>query len=264
MAFFIAEIGINHGGSIDKALRLIDEAALSGCNSVKFQTYTTENRVGIDSPIFEILKSCELDYASFEKLDAHAKEQGLEFFSTAFDEDAVEVLNSLGVKYHKAASFDLVNSILLKKMASSGKNVLVSTGMGTLDDLNKVDRIFQKSDSDLIFLHCVSSYPLKESDANLKQISTIKYSFPHRKVGYSDHTPDIKVPLYAVCLGAEVIEKHFMLKEDFDCVDAPVSIDFEKMKTLIKKSQELTSILGNPDVEELPSENSARIYRRFS
>ena len=149
-------------------------------------------------------------------------------------------------------------------MAKSGQTVLVSTGMGSLEELKVVDRAFEAIGGNLSFLHCVSSYPLNEFDANLKQISTMKEQFPHRVIGYSDHTPDIKVPLYAVCLGAQIIEKHFMIGGDDECVDAPVSIDREQMTSLIEKSKELTSILGDPAVKELSAENSAKIYRRYS
>ena len=231
--YVIAEIGINHGGSIEAAKRLISSAAKSGVDAVKFQTYITEKRVLNDSPIFNILKQCELPFEAFKYLKDYTNQYEIEFFSTPFDEESVDYLISIGCDLYKVASFDIVNHKLLSKIASTKKSVIMSTGMSNLSEIEQAYDILKSKTDNIAILHCISAYPTKEDDANLAAIYRLKEKFDCI-VGQSDHTNNIVVPLYAIAAGAQIIEKHYKIDQNMDCVDAPVSITEIQMENLIK------------------------------
>lgn len=260
--FTIAEIGINHNGEIDQALRLIDAAHRSGADSVKFQTYVTEKRVKKDSEIFQILKNCELSYYDFEKLKKHADDLGIAFFSTPFDEESVDFLESLDVPFYKIASFDIVNRRLLRKVKEQNKPVIISTGMSNLKEVSSALKIFDNK-SPVTLLHCVSAYPTLEKDSNIASIDILRNRFEN-VVGQSDHTPGIKTSLYSFLRGAQVLEKHFKLDENFKCVDFPVSITESQMSSLVEKLREADLILGEGEFKASEAEDDTLKYRRFS
>lgn len=260
--YTIAEIGINHGGSLDKALKLIDSAAKTGVNSVKFQTYITEKRVSKDSSIFDILKSCELKMSDFELLKKHSNSCGLDFFSTPFDDESVDCLLALDIPFFKVASFDTVNHSLLKKLSEQKTPVIMSTGMSNLDEVKKALDILG-NDIMVTLLHCVSSYPTLEVDANLSVIDFLKENF-ECVVGQSDHTPDIKTSLYAFLRGAQVLEKHFKIDDNFECIDGSVSITETQMKRLVENLYEADRILGDNSFCATDAEKETLKYRRFS
>jgi len=260
--YTIAEIGINHGGSLDKAFKLIDSAARAGVDSVKFQTYITEKRVSKDSPIFDILKSCELKMSDFELLKKHSNNYGLDFFSTPFDDESVECLSSLDVPFYKVASFDIVNHKLLKKLSEQKKSVIMSTGMSNFNEVKTALDILG-NDVSVTLLHCISAYPTLEIDSNLSVIDFLKCNFDC-VIGQSDHTPNTKTALYAFLRGAQVLEKHFKINDDFECVDAPVSITEHQMKDLVKNLHEADQILGNNLLDITTAEKETLKYRRFS
>lgn len=257
--YTIAEIGINHNGKVDQALRLIDAAHRSGADSVKFQTYVTEKRVKKDSEIFQILKNCELSYYDFDKLKKHADDLGITFFSTPFDEESVEFLDSINVPFYKIASFDIVNHRLLRKISKKNKTTIFSTGMSNLDEVKKAYNIVGSSNS--VILHCVSAYPTKEKNANLGSIDVLKNSFDCI-IGQSDHTPDIRIPVFSFLKGAQILEKHFKIEET--CVDSPVSIDEVQMKNMIRQLREADEIIGEAKLEIRETEQAAKIYRRHT
>ena len=143
--FTIAEIGINHGGDINIAKQLIDSAVKAGADAVKFQTYLTEKRVPKDSPIFTILKNCELPFEAFKELKEYSDKKGIIFFSTPFDEESVDYLESINIKLYKIASFDVVNNVLLKKIAATGKPVILSVGMSNIDEIKNAVKILKES-----------------------------------------------------------------------------------------------------------------------
>lgn len=260
--YTIAEIGINHGGSLDNALKLIDSAAKTGVNSVKFQTYITEKRVSKDSSIFDILKSCELKMSDFELLKKHSNSYGLDFFSTPFDDESVDCLLELDIPFFKVASFDTVNHRLLKKLSEQKKPVIMSTGMSNLDEVKKALDILG-NDVMVTLLHCVSAYPTLEVDANLSVIDFLKDNF-ECVVGQSDHTPDIKTALYAFLRGAQVLEKHFKIDDSFECIDGAVSITEIQMKSLVENLYEADQILGDNSFCATSAEKETLKYRRFS
>ncbi|HHT9108059.1 MAG TPA: N-acetylneuraminate synthase family protein [Candidatus Wunengus sp. YC64] len=261
--YVIAEIGLNHGGSIDTAKRLIDSAARTGVDAVKFQTYLTEKRVPKNSPIFDILKKCELPFEAFKELKDYTETYNIEFFSTPFDEESVDFLESINCALYKVASFDVVNYKLLSKIADTKKTIIMSVGMANLSEIEEAFKILNNKTKKLAILHCISAYPTKEEDANLAVIYTLKEKFDC-VIGQSDHTSDIIVPLYAVAAGAQVIEKHYKINEDMDCVDAPVSITEEQMKKLIEEIKRLDKILGETEPHMRKVEKGCGILRRHS
>jgi len=262
--YVIAEIGINHGGDLDVAKRLIDSASKTGCDAVKFQTYKTELRAPKgNQEIFDILKKCELPFSDFEVLKKHSQGYGLDFFSTPFDDESVDYLESINTDLYKVASFDIVNKALLRKIATTGKPVIMSVGMSNLSEIEAAYDIFGEANN-LSLLHCVSAYPTNEADANLAAISVLKTKFPNAVIGQSDHTSGIKVPLYAVALGAQVIEKHYRIDGDMYCIDAPVSISEEQMTELVRQVRELEVILGEGQVTVTDPEKATLPFRRFS
>ena len=165
--FFISEIGINHGGNFNTALKMVKVSKKIGFSAVKFQTYTTERRVKKNSPIFEILKKCELSYEEFAEIKKYCDKQKIIFFSTPFDLGAVHFLNKIQVNLFKIASFDISNLELIRAVKKTNKPCIISTGMANKKEIDKVYKLFSKNIKNLILLHCVSSYPCKEEDSFL-------------------------------------------------------------------------------------------------
>ena len=236
--FLIAEAGINHNGNLKSALKLVDVASKNGADAIKFQTYITEKRIKKKySKIFDILKKCELSYKEFEIINNYCKKKKIIFFSTPFDKEAVDFLESLKVKIYKVASFDINNFELINKIIKTKKPTIVSTGMAKLEEIRKVYLSFLKWDIELALLHCVSSYPNKDINSYLSNIGFLKKKF-NCHIGISDHTNDIKIPIYANLLGANIVEKHLKINEGHKCVDSPVSItglQFKELKDEISK-----------------------------
>ncbi len=259
--YVIAEAGINHGGDIEVAKRLIESAARTGCDAIKFQTYITEKRTPKDSPIFDILKKCELPFEAFKELKDFSKTKDIEFFSTPFDNESVDYLNEIGCDLYKVASFDVPNLKFLEKVASKSKPVILSVGMSNLAEVSEAYKTLKSNTNKIALLHCISAYPTQEKDANLLAVKTLQQEFDC-VIGHSDHTTGIKVPLYAAAMGAQVIEKHFMIDENMDCVDKPVSITEKQMTTLVKELRELEAIMGNGEVALTPAQEGTIQFRR--
>jgi sialic acid synthase SpsE len=260
--YIIAEIGINHRGDINVAKQLIDSAVRSGVDAVKFQTYITEQRApkGNDE-VFKILKDLELPFEAFKELKDYAKQYDVDFFSTPFDKESVEYLESIGTDLYKIASFDIVNHQLLREVAKTGKPVIMSVGMSNLDEIEDAYKILKEGTDSIAILHCISSYPTIEKDSNLSNIYKIQERYDCI-IGQSDHTSDIKVPIYAAAAGAQILEKHFKIDEEFECIDSPVSITEVQMKGLIEEVRSLEKIFGNESFGIRKSEEGAKIFRR--
>ena len=262
--FVIAELGINHNGNIHLAKKLISSAARAGVNAVKFQTYITEKRVKKKSPIFEILKKCELKFSEFELLKKYSEAKGVEFMSTPFDLESFKFLDQIKVSKIKIASFDTVNLDFLKKISSYNKEFIMSVGMSKLDEIKRAYNILRKNKKNKVsLLHCVSSYPTKEEDANLECLHTLRNIF-NCEVGQSDHTNDIFVPMCAVAMGAKIIEKHFMINKSMKCVDKPVSITEVQMKNLVNNIKRFENALGSNFFGVRKAEKNTKIFRRYS
>ena len=159
--FIIAEIGINHNGDIEIAKKMIKSAARAGVDAVKFQTYITEKRVPSDSPIFNILKKCELSFDSFRILKKYSEDHNVIFFSTPFDLESIQFLESINVRMYKVASFDIINHEILKNISKTKKPVILSVGMSNLKEIEAAYNIL-KPNNKLALLHCISSYPTME------------------------------------------------------------------------------------------------------
>ncbi len=260
--YFIAEIGINHGGDIEKAQRLIESASRTGVDAVKFQTYITENRAPKgNQAIFDILKKCELPFDAFRTLRDCATAHGVEFFSTPFDRESVEYLDSLDVNLFKVASFDVVNLPLLRDLAKTGKPIVMSVGMADRQEIDRAYRTLREGTKNIALLHCISSYPLEERQACLSAIYELQDSYDC-VIGYSDHTPEIAVPLMAAAAGAQVIEKHFRINEEMDCIDAPVSVTETQMKKLVEETRRLEAVFGEAMLGVREAEKGTVAFRR--
>lgn len=261
--FVVAEVGINHGGNVETAKRLIEAAAKSGAEAVKFQTYRTEKRVARGSPIFDILKKCELGEAAHRELARTARDAGITFFSTPFDPESVELLESLDVPAYKIASFDIVNLSLIRSAAAKGRPLIVSRGMASVAEIDRAIAVMETARATYVLLHCVSAYPLKPEDANLRIIATLKrrYACP---VGYSDHTIGVEVPVLAVAAGACAIEKHFTLDRNTPGPDHALSADPKGLATMVERIRALEPILGLGEIRRLEAEQAIVPYRRPS
>lgn len=260
--YVIAEIGINHGGDIDIAKKLIDSAALAGVDAVKFQTYLTEKRAPEGNKvIFDILKKCELPFEAFKELQSYTAQYNIDFFSTVFDEESLNYLESINCNLYKIPSFDVVNLKLLEKISRTSKPVIMSCGMSTLEEIKSAYGILRKGTDKVTLLHCVSAYPNKNEDANLASIYSLKENFDC-VIGYSDHTDGILAPVYAVAAGAQVIENHYKIDDNMDCVDAPISISEAQMKEMIAEIRQVETMLGSEQLGIREPEKDIVVFRR--
>lgn len=260
--YVVAEIGINHCGNFQLAQKMISSAKKAGADAVKFQTYITEKRMGKNSPAYKILKECELPFDAFAKLKNYSKSINIDFFSTPFDEASAAYLRKIKCDMYKIASFDVTNLKLIEAIASAKKPVIMSVGMSTINQIKKAYKKIRKHTKKIAILNCVSAYPTKEGDANLSAIFHLKNEFDC-VIGQSDHTNGIRVPLYAVASGAQIIEKHFMINHKTKCPDSIVSITEKEMEKMICEIRRIEKILGNDFLGIREFEKPALIFRRI-
>jgi sialic acid synthase SpsE len=278
--FIIAEIGVNHNGSLDLALELVEAVAASGANAAKFQTFradaiTTRNTemvayqrrsVGVIDQ-HEMLRSLELSVRDHEAIAAHCANLGIEFISTAFDSESLDLLCRLGVKRLKVASGELTNGPLLRDCAARGLPIVLSTGMATLDEVRDACAMVSAAQAarppassnipPLVVLHCTSAYPAPPADVNLMAMSTMATSLG-LPVGYSDHTQGILVPPIAVAMGATMIEKHVTLDRSMPGPDHAASIEPVELRAMIEAIGTAEALLGDGEKAPRPSELEAR------
>jgi N-acetylneuraminate synthase/N,N'-diacetyllegionaminate synthase len=266
--FIIAEAGVNHGGDLALAHRLVDAAATAGVDAVKFQTFTAERLAIQAAPKaayqlhttdagesqLDMLRQLELGREAHGELMAHCRRRGVLFMSSPFDEDSADFLDALGVIVFKVPSGELTNLSLLAHMARKGKPLIVSTGMSRLDEVERaVQAIRGVGNRQLVLLHCVSNYPAEPADVNLRAMQTMRASFGV-PIGYSDHTNGTEVALAAVALGACVLEKHFTLDRDLPGPDQRASLEPEELAALVRGVRLVESALGHGRKEPAPSE----------
>lgn len=266
----IAEAGVNHNGSIELAKKLIKEASIAGADVVKFQTFKAETLVSksakkanyqkastdAEESQFDMLKKLELDYAIHEELMQYSNEQGIKFLSSAFDLESIDLLNELGIDIFKIPSGEITNLPYLRKIAQTGKQIILSTGMSTISDIEAALEVLrQNGATDIIVLHCNTEYPTPMEDVNLLAMNTIQNTFKVR-VGYSDHTAGIEVPIAAVALGAEVIEKHFTLDKTMEGPDHKASLEPKELKAMVDAIRNIHAALG--DGLKRPSESEIK------
>lgn len=260
--FVIAEVGINHNGNMETAKELIDKAAGAGASAVKIQTYITEKRVPADSPIFDLLKKCELSFDQQKELMDYAVQKQILIFSTPFDNESVDFLVSVDVPCFKVASFDIVNTVLLEYVAAQGKPVIASRGMASKKEIDAAVDIFRAHKTPFALLHCISAYPVpSSSDLHLSTIGALyrKYNCP---VGFSDHSQGIEASIIACAAGASVIEKHFVLSGDESAPDYGVSINPEQFARMVKDIRHTSVMLGKPLWGSVDAEAEILQYRR--
>ena len=259
----IAEAGVNHNGSLELAKRLVDEAASAGVDLIKFQTFRADKLVSrtarqaeyqrhnmgtsAEDTQYAMLKRLELSLEQHEELVAHCHAKGIRFFSTAFDLDCIDYLHSLNLGLWKVPSGEITNYPYLKKIARYGEPVILSTGMCELSDIEAALQVLLSNGvrkEQITILHCNTEYPTPMKDVNLKAMLEIGRTFGV-KVGYSDHTIGIEVPIAAVALGATVIEKHFTLNKAMEGPDHKASLEPEELRAMVKAIRNIEQALGD-------------------
>ena len=255
--FIIAEIGNNHEGSFNVACKLIEKAKKAGVDAVKFQTFDTKKYVNQnDVERFKRLKKFELTKEEFFKLSLIAKNNNLKFISTPFDINSAIFLNNI-VDCFKISSGDNNYYQLIEKVLKFKKNTIISTGLLNFKDMSNLYKFIKKlkfNNSKIAFLHCVSSYPVEDKEANLLSISFLKKKFPFT-IGYSDHTLGINAAIAASVLGAKIIEKHFTLDNNYSKFrDHQLSLNPINMKYLVESIRSIESMMGKEQKVVQPSE----------
>lgn len=257
----IAEAGVNHNGDIDIAKKLIDVAAESGADIVKFQTFKSENCVSKNAQKAEyqlqttnkqesqldMIKKLELDLETHNILISYCKQKNIEFLSTPFDLESVDLLHNLGLKIFKIPSGEITNLPYLRKISKYNKQVILSTGMANLGEIESAIAVLVDSGTkreNITLLQCNTEYPTPFTDVNLKAMKSLKKAF-RLPVGYSDHTPGIAIPLAAVGMGAKVIEKHFTLDKNMEGPDHKASLEPCELKAMVQGIREIELALGD-------------------
>ncbi len=274
--YVIAELSANHSGSLDIALKSIEEAKKHGADAIKIQTYTADSMT-LDCnkddffikegtwkgyKLYDLYKKASTPYSWHKYLFEFAREIGITIFSTPFDEGAVDLLEDLQVPAFKIASFEIIDLPLIKYVASKGKPILISTGMASLEEISDAIKVAKKyGNGEILLFHCVSNYPAATSDANIKMIKVLKEKFKV-EVGLSDHTLNNTAALAAVSLGAVAIEKHFILNKNQDGPDSSFSIDPEQLRSLKLNSKECWQALGSGGFDRPSSESQNKVFRR--
>ncbi|MFJ6264934.1 pseudaminic acid synthase [Lysinibacillus xylanilyticus] len=277
--FIIAEMSGNHNQSLERALKIVEAAAEMGAHALKIQTYTADTlTLDVDSPDFIIndmeslwknKKLYNLYNEAYTPWEWHkpifdrAKELGMIAFSTPFDETAVDFLEELDVPLYKIASFENTDLPLIKKVASTGKPMIVSTGMATLAELDELVRTAKEAGcKDLVLLKCTSTYPATPENTNILTIPHMKQLFEDVQIGLSDHTLGIGVAVASVALGATVIEKHFTLDRADGGVDAAFSMEPTEMKALVGETERAWLALGKVTYGPTEKEKKSLKFRR--
>jgi len=269
--FVIAEIGLNHNGSLERALEMVDAAAAAGVSAVKLQTLQAAALVAPSCPapahvqaesLSDFFSTFELGEAAHEAVAERARQHGLTFLSTPFSLESVDLLQRVGVDAFKIASGDLTWDGLIERVAATGKPLLISTGMSTLNEISHaVTTARLAGAAEIALLHCVSAYPTPRGSENLRAIETLARSFAV-PVGLSDHGDDtFGVPLAVAC-GASVYERHFMLEGDVDAIDGPVSSTASEFASLIHIAARTREALGNGIKECTTAEAPNRVPSR--
>ncbi len=278
----IAEAGVNHNGSLETAKQLIDVAVEAGCDIVKFQTFKAANLVSaaavkadyqihnldanLDNSQLNMLKKLELTYQDHIVLIDHCKKHKIKFLSTAFDLESIDMLDSFGADIWKIPSGEITNLPYLEKIGSLKKEVILSTGMCTMDEIEEAIEVLVENGTvkkGLTILHCNTEYPTPMKDVNLKAMIKIGEKL-HVNIGYSDHTLGIEVPIAAVALGATVIEKHFTLSRNLEGPDHKASLEPLELKAMVKCIRNIEQALGEGEKKPSASEIKNIVVARKS
>lgn len=259
--FIIAEAGVNHNGSLELAKKLINAAVDAGADAVKFQTFKADKLVSksaqkaeyqkqTTSPAesqYAMIKKLELDENAHRELVRYCREKQIMFLSTPFDHDSIELLNNLGMPIFKIPSGEITNLPYLRRIGFLGKEVILSTGMADLGEIEDALDILTQAGvpkGKITVLHATTEYPCPIDEVNLRAMQTIRTAFGV-KVGYSDHTQGIEVPIAAVAMGACVIEKHFTLDRTMEGPDHKASLEPKELKEMVQAIRRISQALGN-------------------
>jgi sialic acid synthase SpsE len=267
--FIIAEAGSNHDKNLEKALRLVDAAADAGCDAVKFQTFSgTDIAAGGNgdhvmlpdefsrwgSTLQELYANCALPTEFHKPLFDRSQERGIQFISSPFCEQSVDLLVELGTTAIKIASFELVHLPLIRHAANSGLPLIISTGMAGMGDIERaLEAVSLGGGTDVILLHCGSNYPLGAASAHLAAMETLRMNFGI-PVGYSDHTLGLSVPIAAAALGANAFEKHFTLEERGKGPDHDFALTEKELANMVSQMREAALAVGKPHKRRQPEE----------
>lgn len=277
----IAEAGVNHNGDLDLAMQLIDAAAQAGADYVKFQTFKAENLV---SPLakkalyqtknsakegnqFEMLKQLEISDEWYSKMISRCIEKGVKFLSTGFDQESIDFLSNLNIPFFKIPSGEITNKPFLKHIAKYNKDIILSTGMSNIEEIRNAITVFESEGirkERITVLHCTTEYPTPMNEVNLFAMQHIAKELGV-KIGYSDHTLGIEVPIAAVALGATIIEKHFTMNRNLSGPDHAASLEPNELKSMISCIRNIeVAISGNGIKEPSTSELKNIIVARKS
>ena len=278
----IAEAGVNHNGSLELALALIDAAAEAGADIVKFQTFTAEALATAATPLAKyqqktlsqsgsqlaMLKKLELTEEMHIKLQKHCKAKNIRFLSTPFNTSALHMLCSLGIDIFKISSGDLTNKPFLRQIGQCNGTVILSTGMSTLEEVSAAIETLTlagTAQEQIYLLHCTTEYPTPFTEVNLRALHTLQQHFPLvAGVGYSDHTLGTEVAIAAVALGARIIEKHFTLDKSLEGPDHKASVEPHELNYLCSSIRHIEQALGTGEKKPTPSEARNIIAARKS
>ncbi|MGA1823492.1 MAG: N-acetylneuraminate synthase [bacterium] len=278
--FIIAEAGVNHNGNLETAKAMIDAAVRSGADAIKFQTFTAEkvmsrfapkaeyqkNTTASDESQLEMVKKLELTIDAHKELIAYCGQKDIHFLSTPFDLDSIDMLNDLNLTIFKVPSGEITNLPYLRKVGRLQKHILLSTGISEMSEIkNALEVLVDNGTSfdDITVLHCNTEYPTPVKDVNLLAMITIRDTFKV-KVGYSDHTKGIEVPIAAAALGATVIEKHFTLDRAMPGPDHKASLEPEELTAMVSAIRNIEQALGSGIKKPSPSELKNRDIVRKS
>lgn len=270
----IAEAGVNHNGDLNKAIELIEVAAKAGVDFVKFQTFKADKIVSKsakkakyqsvnigdeDDSQYNMLKKLELSVDDHYILIEECKKRGIQFFSTAFDVDGIDFLDSLELPLFKSPSGEITNYPYLKRLAEKGKPVIISTGMADMMEIEAAVNVLVNNGLDkeeITILHCNTEYPTPMEDVNLKAMQTIGTELGVN-IGYSDHTLGVEVPIAAVALGAKVIEKHFTLDRNLPGPDHKASLEPEELKSMVTGIRNIEKAISGNGIK-VPSQSESK------
>jgi pseudaminic acid synthase len=273
--FIIAEMSGNHNQSLERALKLVDTAAEAGAHALKLQTYTADtitmkgaytisdkNSLWDGKELHALYNQAHTPWEWHKAIFDRAKEKGMEAFSSPFDETAVDFLESLNVPAYKIASFENTHHPLLKKVAATGKPIIVSTGVTNREDIDEtVDVLLKAGCKNIVLLKCTSTYPATPENTNLVTIPDFIKTY-NCIVGLSDHTMGVGASVAAVALGARVIEKHFTLRRADGGVDSAFSLEPEELKSLVVETERAFLSLGKIQTKILPAEEKSLQFKR--
>lgn len=279
MVYVVAEIGCNHNGDIELAKKMVDAAVDTGVDAVKFQTFKADKLISKFAPKadyqklttgntdsqLEMTKKLELSYDDYLVMKKYCEKKDIDVFSTAFDEESLDFLVSTGMNEFKVPSGEITNLPFLEKISKQKGNIILSTGMATLDEIHKaLDILESNGNKNVTILHCTTEYPTKYSDINLNVMKTLMHEFPDNKIGFSDHSIGYQVPIMAAALGASIIEKHFTIDNNLPGPDQKASGTPDVFKRMVDGIRIAEKAMGTSKETVMPEERKNKVAARKS